>query len=80
VRQGERDQLVPRGAQRGGLRDEDVAETDLAGVERPVELAELARPFGSSPKRSKRSTPTSCWQTVPSKSTTMAPISGIEAG
>jgi GNAT superfamily N-acetyltransferase len=40
VVQRERDQLSVGAAERGGLRDEDVAEADLARVERPVDLGE----------------------------------------
>ena len=38
--QGERDELSVAAAERGGLRDEDVAEADLAGVESAVDLGE----------------------------------------
>jgi GNAT superfamily N-acetyltransferase len=40
VVQRERDQLSVGASERGGLRDEDVAEADLARVERPVDLGE----------------------------------------
>ncbi len=40
VLQRERDELLIAPAERGGLRDEDVAEADLARVERPVDLGE----------------------------------------
>jgi GNAT superfamily N-acetyltransferase len=44
VLQGERDQVLVVPAERGCLRDEDVAEADLGGVERPVDLPERSAP------------------------------------
>ena len=49
--QRERDELLIAPAERGGLRDKDVAEADLARVERPVDLAQRsgARCVGAEP-------------------------------
>ena len=43
VLQGERDELLIAPAERGRLRDEDVAEADLARFERPIDHGEGSR-------------------------------------